>query len=164
MKIGEVALASGTQVETIRFYEREGLLPVPQRSEGNYRIYAPDHIERLRFIRHCRCLDMTLDEIRLLLEFKDAPQTNCEPVNKVLDEHIAHVALRVRELKALHTQLRELRAQCTSAGDACGVIDGLSSAAKDHDHAESRKGYAHAHVAGVHGGNPRRQAGKARLT
>ena len=67
MKIGELAEATGTQIETIRYYEREGLLPEPGRSTGNYRIYDRVHADRLSFIRHCRALDMNLDEIRVLL-------------------------------------------------------------------------------------------------
>ena len=74
MKIGELARLAGSNVETIRYYEREGLLPKPGRSEGNYRIYGPMHLERLTFIRHCRGLDMTLDEIRTLLHFKESPE------------------------------------------------------------------------------------------
>ena len=64
MKIGELAALTNTQVETIRFYERENLLAEPSRSDGNYRIYGAAHAERLSFIRHCRGLDMTLDEIK----------------------------------------------------------------------------------------------------
>ncbi|MCV6070998.1 MerR family transcriptional regulator, partial [Escherichia coli] len=69
MKIGELAQTAGTGVETVRFYEREGLLPLPARSSGNYRVYNGEHVDRLAFIRHCRSLDMTLDEIRVLLRF-----------------------------------------------------------------------------------------------
>jgi DNA-binding transcriptional MerR regulator len=88
MKIGELAHHTGTQVETIRYYEREGLLPETARTDGNYRIYGTTHADRLRFIRNCRSLDMTLDEIRLLLRFKDSPAENCGGVNELLDEHI----------------------------------------------------------------------------
>ena len=91
LKIGELAQRTGTQVETIRYYEREGLLPEPARSEGNYRLYDKAHTERLSFIRHCRSLDMTLDEIRALLKFRDAPNQECGEVNALLDEHIGHV-------------------------------------------------------------------------
>jgi DNA-binding transcriptional MerR regulator len=92
MKIGELANLTQTQVETIRYYEREGLLPETARTGGNYRIYGDAHAARLSFIRHCRGLDMTLDEIRILLHFKDAPSENCGEVNALLDEHIGHVA------------------------------------------------------------------------
>ena len=101
MKIGELALATQTQVETIRFYEREGLIPQAPRSDGNYRIYGAKHVERLAFVRHCRSLDMTLEEIRVLLRFRDAPQAECGEVNALIDEHIEHVAARIRELRQL---------------------------------------------------------------
>lgn len=128
MKIGELATAARTQVETIRYYEREGLLPPAPRSEGNYRIYGPAHAERLGFIRHCRSLDMTLEEIRVLLRFKDSPGEACGDVNSLLDEHIAQVGSRIRELKRLEQQLKALRAQCPDvrkAGD-CGILAELA--------------------------------------
>lgn len=81
MKIGDLAKLTQTQVETIRYYEREGLLPEPDRTEGNYRIYGAAHADRLAFIRHCRNLDMTLDEIRQLLRLKDDPASDCGDVN-----------------------------------------------------------------------------------
>ena len=130
MKIGELARATQTQVETIRYYEQAGLLPKTVRTEGNYRIYGDSHVERLSFIRHCRSLDMTLDEIRTLLHFRDAPQENCETVNLLLDEHIGHVAARIRELKRLEKQLRDLRRQCGEARESkdCGILNELSQA------------------------------------
>lgn len=131
MKIGELAKATNTPVDTIRYYEREGLLAPAPRSEGNYRIYAAAHAERLAFVRHCRTLDMTLDEIRLLLRLKDAPGQDCGEVDALLDEHIGHVALRIRELRQLEKQLRTLREQCAGAQDAahCGILNRLGQAA-----------------------------------
>ncbi len=128
MKIGELAQAITTPIETIRFYEREGLLPLTARTGGNYRIYGQEHVERLTFIRHCRSLDMALDEIRALLRFKQAPQANCAGVNELLDDHIGHVAQRIRELRALERQLKLLREQCGEANAAsdCGILKGLS--------------------------------------
>jgi Cd(II)/Pb(II)-responsive transcriptional regulator len=128
MKIGVLAQATATGVETIRFYEREGLLPTPPRSSGNYRVYASEHLERLAFIRQCRSLDMTLDEVRTLLRFKDAPQADCNDVNALLEAHIAHVAYRIRELKALERGLMELRGQCGRSRQAkdCGILGGLA--------------------------------------
>ena len=113
MKIGELASATGTQAETIRYYEREGLLPESRRTRSNYRIYSRQHMERLLFIRRCRTLDMTLNEIRALLRFNDAEQDNCTEVNALLDEHIGHVANRIRELKKLEKQLKDLRKYCS---------------------------------------------------
>ena len=151
MKIGELAQAAGTQPETIRYYERQGLLPEPMRTDGNYRMYDGAHIHRLAFIRHCRCLDMGLDEIRALLAFKDAPLADCGGVDNVLNAHIEHVVTRIRELKALEKELRGLRQQCAEGHvvSECGILSGLDKAARHHDHAH--KGHAHeAHVAGTH--------------
>jgi Cd(II)/Pb(II)-responsive transcriptional regulator len=147
MKIGELALAAQTQVETIRYYEREGLLPQAARSEGNYRIYGAEQAERLAFIRHCRSLDMTLDEIRALLRFKDQPQADCGAVDALLDEHIGHVAARIRDLRKLEKQLKLLRAQCCGAQDAahCGILGELTQASA------SGATPSHAHVEGTHG-------------
>lgn len=128
-KIGELARLTGSQVETIRYYEREGLLPAPTRSDGNYRLYGEEHVERLQFIRHCRSLDMTLDEIRSLLTFRDAPEQNCSEVNTLLDRHIDQVAQRIAELTALQAQLHDLRLLCDHAQAAkdCGILQSLSS-------------------------------------
>jgi Cd(II)/Pb(II)-responsive transcriptional regulator len=113
MKIGELAKLTDCQVETIRYYEREGLLAAPARSEGNYRLYGDEHVERLTFIRNCRTLDMTLDEVRSLLTLKDRPEENCEGVNALIDAHIEHVKVRLASLQALQAQLIELRQRCS---------------------------------------------------
>lgn len=151
MKIGQLAAATGTQAETIRYYEREGLLPQAARSEGNFGLYDKRHVERLAFIRHCRCLDMTLDEIRVLLKYKDAPQERCDAVDHLLDAHIGHVADRIRELQALEQELRTLRAACTTGRVAadCGILDGLERAAREHDHSE-RSVSGTRHLGGAH--------------
>lgn len=132
MKIGALAEATGTPVETIRFYEREGLLPPPARAENNYRLYLPIHVERLAFVRQCRGLDMTLDEIRALIELRDSPAQDCGEINALLDEHIGHVAQRIRELRVLERDLKALRARCTSphAVAECGILSGLDHASE----------------------------------
>lgn len=131
MRIGDLAEATGTPVDTIRFYEREGLLPPARRADNNYRVYAPAHVDRLAFIRQCRSLDMTLDEVRALLTLRDAPAGDCGEVNALLDAHIGHVTQRLRELRALRKDLEALRARCTSAQaiDRCGILAGLDGAA-----------------------------------
>jgi len=129
MKIGELAAATGTPIETIRFYEREGLLPRPGRSEGNFRLYDEAHLSRLTFVRHCRALDMNLDEIRLLLKFRDGADGDCGEVNALLDEHIGHVQERIRELRNLDKDLRALRDLCKVAQkpSQCGILNGLAN-------------------------------------
>lgn len=109
MKIGDLAAAAETPVQTVRHYEREGLLPPPARTASNYRSYEDEHLQRLQFIRYCRSLDMALEEIRVLLRFKDSPQESYEDVNAILDERIRHVARRIRELRALDKELKVLR-------------------------------------------------------
>ena len=129
MKIGDLARTAGCQVETIRYYEREELLPEPARTEANYRTYGQRHVERLRFIRNCRSLDMTLDEIRGLLTFCDAPERNCIEVSALLEAHIRHVAHRISELKLLEQQLKDLRQQCSQPGATkyCGILNKLGT-------------------------------------
>ena len=120
-------------------------MPQAPRSEGNYRIYRPEHVERLAFVRRCRSLDMTLDEIRMLLRFKDAPQAECGEVNTLLDAHIGHVANRIRELCSLEEQLKALRMQCASVGEAaqCGMLQELAQSVST-----AGVGSASAHVPG----------------
>ena len=129
-KIGQLATQTGAKVETIRYYEQQRLLPQPARSDGNYRLYGAEHVKRLQFIRHCRSLDMTLDEIRTLLDFRDTPDANCAGVNTLLDKHIGHVADRIKDLKALQTQLKQLRQQCHSVQSMvqCGILQELDKA------------------------------------
>ncbi len=149
MKIGELAQLTNTQPETVRFYERQGLLPKAQRTDSNYRIYDQSHAERLSFIRHCRTLDMTLDEIRVLLDFRDMPQQSCATVNDLLDEHIGHVAQRIQELSRLDKHLKRLRAQCVDGRNAsdCGILSELANESRKDPAAEPRDV---GHIYGAH--------------
>jgi len=161
MKIGELSRAASTPVETIRYYEREGLLPDPPRTHNNYRVYGDEQKDRLAFIRHCRSLDMTLDEIRVLLRFKDAPGEDCGAVNQLLDEHLGHVQARIAELRALHEHLQILRDQCmntTLAGD-CGIITGITRDAASADAVPRPHELGHVH--GTHHAHGSRPEGSA---
>lgn len=153
MKIGELSSASGTTIESIRFYEREGLIAEPGRTDGNYRIYGDEHVQRLVFIRRCRSLDMALDEIRVLLRFKDAPDANCRDVNTLLDEHIGHVTTRVQELRVLEHQLLALRSQCQTmdSGADCGILRQLSDGVPVATVVRKPRGNALGHGHAVHG-------------
>lgn len=132
MKIGELASAAGVQIPTIRFYEQEALLPPPARTAGNYRRYDESHVQRLAFVRHCRSLDMSLDDVRVLLKFKDRQRGPCDEVNELLDKHILQLAKRIEELKSLEGQLIALRAQCCEGqvAERCGILDGLTAASQ----------------------------------
>lgn len=158
MRIGALSIQTGVPIDTIRHYEREGLLPPAARTEGNYRIYEAAHAQRLSFIRHCRGLDMALNEIRVLLHFKDAPNEDCGEVNALLDEHIGHVTQRIRELRALEKQLRELRDTCRTTQDAehCGILHHLSEVSER----PGTKPLAQGHVQGAHGARPAKRSGR----
>lgn len=150
MKIGELAKKADCQVETIRYYEREGLLPAPARSEGNYRLYNSEHLERLVFIRNCRTLDMTLEEIRRLLALRDLPQESCAGVDSLVDEHIEHVEARIASLQALRQQLSELRERCRGGheAEACGILRQLNASGGVQplpDDGHSHVGKSHSH-------------------
>jgi len=129
MQIGELAKQSGCQVETVRYYERLGLLPRPARTAGNYRVYDEEQLERLRFIRNCRAIDMNLDDVRRLLYFRDRPELGCLEISELLDTHIERLDEQVREMVRLQRYLRDLRTCCDSprtAGD-CGILAALDS-------------------------------------
>lgn len=127
MKIGELAQAARCTVETVRYYEREGLLSKPDRTAGNYRSYGAAHLERLCFIRNCRAVDMSHEEIRALLGALDRPSADCSPINVLLDGHIAHVDRRISELVRLKEQLTVLRNRCQAENsvETCGILQGL---------------------------------------
>ena len=153
MKIGELAKLTGCPVETIRYYEREGLLPEPARTVGNYRQYDNAHVERLSFIRHCRSLDMTQEEIRILLGLRDRPESDCGTANRLIDEHLHHVEVRIAELQSLRQQLQDLRARCSGSGNSedCGILRELQLPAEPSAVPEACAEAGHLHVPGVHG-------------
>ena len=128
MRIGELGKKADCLVQTVRFYESEGLLPEPARSEGNFRLYDEVHLQRLLFIRRCRAKDMTLDEIRQLLNLRDRPELGCGEVNALVDAHIAQVRTKMKELRALERELMDLRRSCDSARTSreCGILNSLA--------------------------------------
>ena len=131
MRIGELGKKADCLVQTVRFYESEGLLPEPARSEGNFRLYDEVHLQRLLFIRRCRAKDMTLDEIRQLLNLRDRPELGCGEVNALVDAHIAQVRSKMKELRALERELMDLRRSCDSARTSreCGILNSLAEPA-----------------------------------
>ena len=131
MRIGELGKKADCLVQTVRFYESEGLLPEPARSEGHFRLYDEVHLQRLLFIRRCRAKDMTLDEIRQLLNLRDRPELGCGEVNALVDAHIAQVRTKMKELRALERELMDLRRSCDSARTSreCGILNSLAEPA-----------------------------------
>lgn len=128
MRIGELAKQTGCDVETIRFYEKSGLLDEPVRTASGYRAYQAAHLERLQFIRHCRSLQIGLQDIRTLLDLQARPSAGCGHVNALLDQHIAAVQSRMAALRTLETQLIALRRQCNAphSVEECGILQNLA--------------------------------------
>ena len=124
-KIGEAAIQSGVSAANIRFYEKEHLLSPLGRSDNSYRIYSKSDIHRLRFIRACRALDMSLDEVRLLLKLDLNSRADCAIARSALDEHLTHVRTRLNELKALEKDLKALRGRCDGLDTTCHIIEAL---------------------------------------
>ena len=132
MKIGELASRADCDVQTVRFYEREGLLEEPRREPCGYRRYDERHLTRLNFIRHCRSLDIPLPHVRQLLAFAAQPDRSCAQVNELLDGHIALVRQRLRALKALDKQLVALRRTCDGeASHPCAILESFMTAADE---------------------------------
>ena len=139
MKIGGLAQVAQCSVETVRYYEKEGLLPAPARTSGNFRQYGAEHVERLCFIRNCRALDMSHSEIRTLLQLADQPGEDCGSINTLFDQHIAHVDERIRELALLKQQLAGLRERCQT--ERCWCMWNLARARGDADGIETTAAY-----------------------
>lgn len=131
MRIGEVARQAGVDVQTVRYYEREGLIDAPSRTASGYRAYGPQHAERLNFIRHCRSLDMPLAEIRQLIELSGDRHVSCDEVDRLVRAHLDRVRAKRAALQALETQLASLSAQCASGHRIadCGILEELIHAA-----------------------------------
>ena len=131
MKIGQLSLQTGIDAATIRYYEREGLIPPPSRTASGYRSYGSEAAARLQFIRHCRLLDMPLADVRRLLALSGERSAPCEEVNRLIDEQLERVRAKRCELESLEHQLAGLRAQCRSERSVadCGIVGELMHAA-----------------------------------
>ena len=127
MNIGELARASDTTAETIRYYERIGLLPAPPRTAGNYRSYSATHASRLCFTRRARDLGFSIEQIRALLDLADQKQLPCEAVDVIAREHLAEVKRKLADLAALRRELESLIGQCRHGTIAeCRIIEALA--------------------------------------
>ncbi|MEO8652769.1 MAG: Cd(II)/Pb(II)-responsive transcriptional regulator [Ramlibacter sp.] len=139
MRIGELARRAECDVQTVRFYEREGLLEEPEREASGYRSYHDRHLTRLNFIRHCRSLDIPLAEVRQLLDFAQNPIQSCASVNNLLDGHIDLVKNRIAALRQLETQLVSLRKTCDGdASHPCAILESFMNSAQEHACAATR--------------------------
>ena len=143
--IGKAATLSGVSTANIRFYEKEGLLAPGVRAANSYRSYSEGDIHQLRFIRLCRAMDMSLDEVRTLLQLDLAKKADCAAANAALESHIEHVAERLAELQALQQDLLALHARCDGSGPQCRIMEALHERAEQLPR-EELKARAHRHV------------------
>lgn len=126
--IGAISAKTGVNIETIRHYERIGIMPAPPRTEGRQRVYGEDHVKRLTFIRRCRALGFSLDEIRALLGLAGPHALTCAEVSKMAHAHIAGIRQKTRDLKKLQRVLSDLAARCHgSKVPDCPILEALSS-------------------------------------
>lgn len=127
LTIGHLARETGTKVETVRFYEKSGLLPKPTRTEGNYRSYDREHLNRLSFIRRARDLGFSLDQIRALLALSDDGDRSCAAVDQIAKEHREEVVRKIADLRSLKKELDRMIDQCGCGVVAdCRIIESLS--------------------------------------
>ncbi|MBI2935387.1 MAG: heavy metal-responsive transcriptional regulator [Chloroflexi bacterium] len=130
MKIGELARSTGFKDKTIRYYERQGLLPDPGRTSSGYREYGPEDVDRLKFVKKAKRLGFSLRDIKSILQIHSRKEPTCTHVRTLLDEKLARVDALVKDLRAVSKELARLRAQvsdvedCRPAGGrVCGIIE-----------------------------------------
>ncbi len=127
MTIGQLAQQASVGVETIRFYERQGLLPEPPRSAAGYRRYSSEELDRLRFIRGAKQLGFSLSEIGELLELRHEPSTACDSVRERVEGKLADIRSRIRSLEEIQQDLEQLHAACdANAADDCPTLDQIN--------------------------------------
>ncbi len=125
--IGALAQAAGVKVPTIRYYESIGLLPSPERSDSNRRLYGEAAVRRLRFIRHARELGFEIEDIQQLLALSDDPKRPCREVDAIAQRHLADINSRIERLTALKTEVSRMIKQCAKGTVAqCRIIDVLA--------------------------------------
>lgn len=153
MKIGDMSRRAGVPVETVRYYEKIGLLPEPDRHPNGYRDYRPAHLDRLLFIKRCRTLDMAQDEIRELIQLTNQPDADCHGVDALIARHLQHVRARIGELQSLERVLTRLKDACSDPRTVaeCGILDGLNSELDALDKEAADQAARDNHIPGSHG-------------
>lgn len=131
LTIGGLSRRTGVNVETIRYYEHRRLMPEPPRSEGGHRLYSQDHLKRLAFIRRCRELGFSLEEIRALLGLVDGGDYTCGEVKALTDRHLGAVRRKIADLRKLEKTLTDISSQCQGGNrPECPIIEALFDTAE----------------------------------
>lgn len=127
LKIGDLARATATKPNTIRFYEEIGLLPAPARTEGNYRAYDISHLRRLAFIRRCRDIGLAIEQVRELLDLADHKDQSCASVEEIARTHRVAIEREIADLQTLDRELERMIDRCGHGTVAeCGILDALA--------------------------------------
>lgn len=127
LTIGALGKATGVNIETIRYYERIGLLSEPDRTSAGYRQYGEEHLRRLSFIRKGRDLGFSIEAIRALLRLAEHPEQPCEDADRLASAHLVEVERKIEELGRLRDALREMAHCCAGTVAECRIIDALAS-------------------------------------
>src|SRR3974390_978959 len=126
LSIGELSKQSGVNIETIRYYEKIGVMPAPDRRANGYRAYGADHLKRLSFVRRSRQLGFSLEEIRGLLRLVDGEAYTCAQVRALTLDHLAEIRCKIADLKRLKRVMEEMAAQCSGGKTPeCPIVDAL---------------------------------------
>jgi MerR family mercuric resistance operon transcriptional regulator len=126
ISIGELSTLTGVNIETVRYYEKIGLLPAPGRTEGRHRVYEPSHVARLTFLRKSRKLGFSLDEVRSLLKLVDGGHSSCSDIQTVTVAHLGDVTRKIADLKRLERTLSEVVSRCRGGSvPECPIIETL---------------------------------------
>jgi DNA-binding transcriptional MerR regulator len=126
LTIGDLGGATGTKVNTIRFYEQIGLMRPAARTPSGRRVYDDEDLRRLRFIRRARKLGFETDEIRSLLAISDRPEAECASVSEMAHKHLGDIRQKISELKLLHEQIERLAGACSGGQvSRCSILEGI---------------------------------------
>ena len=127
MRIGELARATGTKAETIRYYEREGILPAADRTDSNYRDYSDDHLATLTFVRRARQLGFSMAQVRQLLALSDHDDKPCHDVDQLVQNQLEEVQRKIADLNALQSELGLMLKSCRSERiGGCRIVESLA--------------------------------------
>src|SRR5713226_6413554 len=127
ISIGDLSRRTGCNIETIRYYEKIGLLPAPARSAGGHRVFRIDHLRRLSFVRRARGLGFTLDAVRALLGLAEGRQRSCAEVRRLTEGHLGEIRAKIADLKRMERVLRDTVRLCADGGRPdCPIIEALS--------------------------------------
>ncbi|MBE2173889.1 MerR family transcriptional regulator [Acinetobacter oleivorans] len=129
LSIGQLSKKADVPIDTIRYYEKVGVLDRIQRSENNYRIYTEQTLNDLLFIKHCRELDISLSDIKTLKEMKTQPKQACTKIDNLVDKYLNEVSEKIERLLLLKESLIDLKQHCSTnrTVDECGILKELQS-------------------------------------